>query len=847
MRCLIWRWSLRFSCYLLVALLLSACAAGRADFRAGEKYALAEDYEKAVDHYTAALKDAPENREYRMKWVQARTKSARSHSLRGDSYMKQANYAAAVDEYQKAVDLDGSLFVVVDALENAKKYLQATKHVAEADRLLQARRQLPAKEAVRQALLLVPDYQPALQLKAQIDRNKYTIIDGVELEVTSDQPINLNFRDAKLPDVFDILSKLSGINFILDEDVRGSNTTLFLEQATFAQALELLLQMNKLDKKILNSKTIILFPKTRDKQKQFEDQIIQTFYLSSIDAKKAVNLLRTMLQVRKIYVHEELNAIIIRDKPEVVRLAQKIIEANDRGDAEVVFDLELIEVLHTEGLNFGPRLGAYNINVGVDAEALNTVAQPTVTSKIGSVVVDSLDGLQFLYGLPSASFDLMKESGGTEVLANPKIRVKNKEKAKVHIGSREPVITVTKNGDDFTDSVQYVDVGVKLDVEPIIQLDNTVVTKLGLEVSNVSGRSTTTSGTSVLTISTTNATTALTLKDGERTIIGGLLRDSKSKNKKTVPILGDIPLLGSLFSSHDNSKSKSEILLSITPHIVKLVNLPETNLSSIWSGGEDDMKVGRNFGTFADDYVAEQQGLLPKVDYQPLTDPAPQPVEKAPAGSAPEQPSGPEPVAVKPPALDAPAPVVPVELATDSPAIDEGQLQELETGEVTDETEAVEPQELVAEVQIPQPQQPVEIVKPKVYAQGPQLVKVGENFSVTFFVDEVVDLFSAPLYVQYDTQLFEFINAEEGGFLKQGPSPTVFTHTALNGSGRIIVGLKQGAGGKGLSGGGDLFVMNFKAITAGQGDVSPTRTNFRNPGGERLRVDTTGLTIEVGE
>ena len=831
---------MRFSSFLLVVLLLSSCAAGRSDFRAGEKYWLTEDYEQAVNHYSAALEKAPENREYRMKWVQARTKAAQVHSLRADSYMEQENYSAAVDEYQKAVDLDGSLFVVVDALEKAKKYLQAQKYVAEADKLLQARRQLPAKDVVRQALLLVPDYQPALQLKAQIDRNKYTIIDGAELEVISDQPITLNFRDAKLPDVFDILSKLSGINFILDEDVRGSNTTLFLEQATFAQALELLLQMNKLDKKILNTKTIILFPKTRDKQKQFEDQIIQTFYLSSIDAKKAVNLLRTMLQVRKIYVHEELNAIIIRDKPEVVRLAQKIIEANDRGDAEVVFDLELIEVLHTSGLNFGPRLGAYELQVGFDNN-------DPATNVIGNVVVESLKGLDFLYGLPSASFDLLKESGEGEVLANPKIRVKNKEKAKVHIGSREPVITVTKNGDDFTDSVQYVDVGVKLDVEPVIQLDNTVVTKLGLEVSNVSGRNTTTSGTSVLTISTTNATTALTLKDGERTIIGGLLRDSNTKIKKSTPILGDIPLLGMLFTNYDNEKSKSEILLSITPHIVKLVNLPETNLSSIWSGGEDDMKVGRNFGTFADDYVAEQQGLLPKVDYQPLTDPAPQPVEKAPAGSAPEQPSGPEPVAVKPPALDAPAPVVPVVPTTDSPAIDEGQLQELETGEVTDETEAVEPQELVTEVQIPQPQQPVEIVKPKVYAQGPQLVKVGENFSVTFFVDEVVDLFSAPLYVQYDTQLFEFINAEEGGFLKQGPSPTVFTHTALNGSGRIIVGLKQGAGGRGLSGGGDLFIMNFKAITAGQGEISPTRTNFRNPGGERLKVDATGLTVEVSE
>ncbi len=834
MRCLIWRWSLRFSSFLLAALLLSACAAGRTDFSAGEKSWLVEDYEQAVNHYSAALEKAPDNREYRMKWVQARTKAAMARSLRADSFMAQENYRAAVDEYQQALDLDGSLFVVSDALEKAKTYLQAKKYVAEADKLLQARRQLPAKDAVRQALLLVPDYQPALQLKAQIDKNKYTIIDGVELEVISDQPINLNFRDAKLPDVFDILSKLSGINFILDEDVRGSNTTLFLEQATFAQALELLLQMNKLDKKILNSKTIILFPKTRDKQKQFEDQIIQTFYLSSIDAKKAVNLLRTMLQVRKIYVHEELNAIIIRDKPEVVRLAQKIIEANDRGDAEVVFDLELIEVLHTEGLNFGPKLGAYALSAGIDDNsAVKTIA---------NVVVDSVKGLDFLYGLPSASFDLLKSSGEGEVLANPKIRVKNKEKAKVHIGSREPVITVTRNGEDSTDSVQYVDVGVKLDVEPVIQLDNTIVVKLALEVSNVSGRSETDSGTSVLTISTTNANTSLTLKDGERTIIGGLLRDSKTKNKKTIPFLGDIPLLGALFTSYDNADSKSEILLSITPHIVKLVNLPETNLSSIWSGGEDDMKVGRNFGTFADDYVAAQQGLLTAVDLPPYVDPEtePQPMQMAPLEPATnQQPEG-EAVLVKPPALDAPAPVVPAEIPA-APPVDDEQLQEISAGETA------EPLDSVAEEKISQPQQPVEVVKPRVYAQGPQLVKVGENFSVTFFVDEIVNLFSAPLYVQYDTQLFEFINAEEGRFLKQGASPTVFTHTALDGSGRIIVGLKQGAGGKGLSGGGVLFVMNFKAIAAGQGDVSPTRTNFRNPGGERLKVDSAGLTVEVSE
>ncbi len=142
------------------------------------------------------------------------------------------------------------------------------------------------------------------------------MLDGFELDVASDKPITLKFRDADIRDVFNILSKLSGINFIFDEDIRSAEeSSVTLEKATFAQALELLLRMNNLEKKVLNAKTILIYPQTKEKEKKFEDQVIQTFYLSNIDAKKAVNLLRTMLQLRKIYVHEELNALVIRDTP----------------------------------------------------------------------------------------------------------------------------------------------------------------------------------------------------------------------------------------------------------------------------------------------------------------------------------------------------------------------------------------------------------------------------------------------------------------------------------------------------------------------------------------------------
>ncbi len=252
----------------------------------------------------------------------------------------------------------------------------------------------------------------------------------------------------------------------------------------------------------------------------------------------------------------------------------------------------------------------------------------------GSSLTSGLSKLDFLYSVPSGTFSFQKTLSDSEILANPKIRVKNKEKAKVHIGSREPIITntLTAAGDVTSTNVQYIDVGVKLDVEPTIQLDNTVVTKLSLEVSSVSGREKIGSngqGGEALTISTTNAQTSLILKDGEQTVIGGLMREDVTKAKNTFPLLGRLPIIGSLFSGHKQDKTKREILLSITPHIVKNLEMPRADVATIWSGGEDDLQAGPRFGAFA-------RPLEPAVATEP---PAVAPAVQ-PAAPAPPEPAG---------------------------------------------------------------------------------------------------------------------------------------------------------------------------------------------------------------
>ena len=819
MRKMIGNLFVRFSSLLLLLLFLSGCVAGQASFSKGNQALEQQSYDQAVIEFLSAVESNPASHEYRLKLIHARSKAALDHKTKGDHFIAQQQYLNALQEYQLATELDGSIYAAFDGLATAGNYLQAERLVKDAQVLLQANRQSQARDIVNTALSLLPDYQPALQLKEKIKQDQYALVDGVELEVTSTQPINLNFRETKLPDVFNILTKLSGINFILDEDIRSNKTTLFLEQATFAQALELLLRMNKLDKKILNSKTIILFPKTRDKQKQFEDQIIQTFYLSHIDAKKAVNMLRTMLQVRKIYVQEELNVIVIRDQPDVIKLAQKLIEANDRGNSEVIFDLELIEVNHSDTRELGLKLSNYSIGAGLSVSGSGTIVAsglPTGDLRPTTGLIKSFNGLDPFYAIPTASFKFMKTLVDAEVLANPKIRVRNREKAKVHVGTREPVITVTITDGVTSENVQYVDVGVKLDVEPTIQLDKTIVTKLGLEVSNVSGREKTATGTAVITISSTTANTTLTLKDGEQTIIGGLIRNDNSVTKRKIPILGDIPILGELFTGTDKTKIKREILLSITPHIVKSVHLPQGDTASIWSGGEDDLKFGRNFGTFVDEYRAGQRGMEPPVDL---------PDKERRSGAM---------IKVDELGADWVAENIEAEPQLTGPSIaaDGSVKAKRATGPMTEE--------LILEKELAG-----QAFKPMIFIEGVQLVNEGDEFTLSFHVEEIEGLFSAPLYVQYNTALFEFVSATAGSFFNQGEASAIFTHTVLNQGGRIIVGLKQGAAGQGVSGGGELFSMQFRAKAPGKAEIMPTRTNFRNARGERLAVDTFGLMVEV--
>ncbi|MDT8442019.1 MAG: cohesin domain-containing protein, partial [Desulfuromonadales bacterium] len=424
---------------------------------------------------------------------------------------------------------------------------------------------------------------------------------------------------------------------------------------------------------------------------------------------------------------------------------------------------------------------------------------------------------------------------------------------KVHIGTREPVITVTTTNDTSTDNIQYVDVGVKVDVEPNIQLDNTVETKLTLEVSQVIDSFTTNNGSVALTISTTNAQSVLTLKDGVQTILGGLFEKQSTSSVNTIPILGDLPLIGKLFSGFNDRGTKREILLSITPYIVKQVEVPTLDVATIWSGGEDNLKDGPNFGAFARPVQSEVQSTRPS-PAPALIKPEPQasPVGESPASPEvpAERPGLPE-GQVAPPTVE-PTPV-PGEGEIPQPPLPAEAIVEPVVPTVLDQ--ATEP--VVEEVApVEEPIDPAVLATPqslelpskgpaRLSLAGPPAVSVGDEVSLAVEVRHVEALYSAPLFVSYDPEMLELILVNEGSFLKQGGQSTVFSSSPNRTTGQVIVGYKQGAGGSGSSGSGLLFTLAFRARAAGTTEISLNRINFRDPNGTRLAVEPAAMAVEI--
>ena len=385
--------------------------------------------------------------------------------------------------------------------------------------------------------------------------------------------VSVEFRDAPLRSVLEGLGRTHGINFVFDRDVKpDTRVNLWLRDTPVAEALRLILSTQQLASKTLNERTLFIYPDTTAKQREHRELVTRSFYLANADVKQAQALVRTMAKTRDIHIDERLNQIIVRDTPEVVRLVERLLAAIDLPEPEVVLEVEVLEIASTqldelglqwpEQVQFGvPGLSGL-VELGRRSEFRGSVANPALLATLRQTLTRS------------------------NTLANPRLRARNRDKAKVLVGEKLPVFTTTSTANGFSSSVSYLDVGLKLEVEPSVQLEGDVVMKVSLEVSTLKGRVAGPQGSVGYQVGTREASTTLRLRDGETQILAGLIRNEDAKGVSGLPGLAAMPIIGRLFGLHTDDRNRSEVVLLITPRVVRNIVPPDVALGNGAGGSE---------------------------------------------------------------------------------------------------------------------------------------------------------------------------------------------------------------------------------------------------------------------
>ena len=562
-----------FSMILLSAacMLLVSCA-GYRHYEAGRKLIIQGDDVGGLAKLEQAVKASPVNVDYRRAYEQEKGLVISKLVSDGDMFRTSGELAKAEANYRKAQQLDPNNVRIKMGLTAVTTAAQNRAAIEQARIDIQAGSLDKAESDLRVVLKRDPTHAKARDLLAQIAEARTAASPPpapAEIKSPFTKPITLEFRDASLKSVFEVMSRTSGLNFVFDRDVRSdTKINIFVRNTSLDDVIKLILTTNQLDRKLLNENSVLIYPNTPAKQKEYRELVVRSFYLANADVKQAVNLVKGMVKSQDVFMDEKLNLMVVKDTPEAMSVVEKLMRSLDLAEPEVMLELEVLEVSTTRLQNLGIQF-PQQVSFGNPAAAIGDASSTSSTGTTPPANVRLSSSLVAFTTNPPFIVNLLGQDSDAKVLANPRIRVRNREKAKVHIGSRVPVVTTTSTANvGVSSSVSYLDVGLKLDVEPNIYLRDEVAIKIGLEVSNIT-RTLDLQGTRAYELGTRNTATVLQIKDGETQILAGLINDEDRRSANKVPGFGDIPILGRLFSSQNDDRTKTEIVLLITPRIVR--------------------------------------------------------------------------------------------------------------------------------------------------------------------------------------------------------------------------------------------------------------------------------------
>jgi len=564
---------------LLIGLGLMAGCATAPDYREGMDLVARGELEAGVERLSKALAAQPRNAELRTAFLTARDRWVNSEVEAAEREARNGRSDDALRRLRKVVERQpGWSDRARLAIESIERERQQSMVLDEAEAAI-ARGDL---EAARQRLLPLTRTAPQNERVQKLSRllEKPVVRNATEsaLAIAAKRKITLDFREAQLKQIFEVIGRVAGVNFVLDRDIKPEQkASIQMRDSNIDAALHALLLTNQLEQQPLDANTILIYPNTAAKVKLYQDLSVRAFHLAQSDVKAVANSIRTLVKPRELVVDDKQSLLIIRDTADGIRMAERLVELHDVADSEVLLEVEVLEVsrnrLRDLGVSWPDKMVLAPLATNSGALTLANL-QSLNASGVGATV-------------SPLTLNARNELQDARILANPRIRTLNREKARVLIGNRVPSITsaITATG-VISESVSYLEVGLKLEVEPTIHVGNDVMIRMALEVSNIVNQQTTKSGTTTYTIGTRGASTTLRLRDGENQMLAGLINDEERASGNRIPGLGDLPIAGRLFGSNSSEAVKSEIVLSITPRIVRRATRPPADRLEFESGTE---------------------------------------------------------------------------------------------------------------------------------------------------------------------------------------------------------------------------------------------------------------------
>ncbi|MBT2336228.1 general secretion pathway protein GspD [Variovorax paradoxus] len=566
--------------------LLSGCATYLEERRADQL--LAEgNTEAALVMLSQLAKSDPTG--YRLKYLQVRDGHLRETLQKARRLAADRKTAEAEEGYRAMLRLDPQNEPALAGLATLERDARAVQQMAQANQSLRNGDTAAATRALA-AVLAENASQPEAQRLLQgieLERNRGLTADPVLSEALR-KPVTLELRDVGIQTVLEILSRTSNVNFVLDKDVKADiKTTIFAKNTSVEDALNLVLRTSQLSKKVLNDSTLLIYADTEEKRRRYEDLVMRTFYLKNADPKKMQEMVKALINPKSLYVDDRFKMMVVRDNLDVIAAIERLVATYDIADPEVLLEVEILEVNSNGLLNAGIQ---YPDRLGASVFGRAGLAGQLTVNELRNL---NRDNFQLFLPDPLLVLNLKQTSSDAKTLANPRIRVTNRQKAKVLIGDKVPVITTTVNqtSSASTESISYLDVGLKLEVVPEIHVNSEVTIAIDLEVSNVVKEIRSTTGLLAYQIGTRNASTMLRLRDGETQVLAGLLKDEQNNNSAGIPGLGTVPGVGRLFSNQTNTNGRSEIVLLITPRIVRSMPTPPAHVVEFPSGTADSASV----------------------------------------------------------------------------------------------------------------------------------------------------------------------------------------------------------------------------------------------------------------